>query len=141
MQLAQVKKLVFEHDLTLSDFFRMCINQEAYRTFNRENDAASLSSKAKRDASPFQFSIPIQQLGFASQPSGGSRSPHRFQQNYVTKDQMFRALDELGSKMPINDFNTMVCAFRVIKNSIIQRADFMSVFNRASLALVSGSPK
>jgi len=29
VQLAQVKKLVFEHDLTLSDFFRMCINQEA----------------------------------------------------------------------------------------------------------------
>jgi len=54
---------------------------------------------------------------------------------------MFRALDELGSKMPINDFNTMVCAFRVTKNSIIQRPDFMSVFNKASLALVSGSPK
>ena len=54
---------------------------------------------------------------------------------------MFRALEELGSKMPLNDFNTMVCAFRVTKNSIIARPDFMNVFNKASLALVSGSPK
>jgi hypothetical protein len=85
VQLAQVKKLVFEHDLTLSDFFRMCINQEAATRSFYNNDAASLSSKAKRDSSPFQFSIPIQQHGFASQPQGG-RSPSRFQQNYVTKD-------------------------------------------------------
>jgi hypothetical protein len=54
---------------------------------------------------------------------------------------MLRALEELGSKMPLNEFNTMVCAFRVTKNSIISRADFMNVFNKASLALVSGSPK
>ena len=35
--------------------------------------------------------------------------------------------------MPLSDFNLMVCAFRITKNSNIDKNDFVNVFNKASL--------
>lgn len=41
--------------------------------------------------------------------------------------------------MPINDFNTLLCAFRVIKNKIINQDNFMRVFNKASISVLTGN--
>jgi len=35
--------------------------------------------------------------------------------------------------MSMNDFNTLFSAFRVTKSQFLERADFMSVFNKISL--------